>query len=164
MGWLFLDIIATFPFGLILNSDRGTVVKLIRLVRLPRILKIFSYDRVKKLNNFVNRRASRQGKVKGQLLARTYFALFTMLLLAFFCSYFLGAIFYFMSQELNTIEDEERGFTFIKANNLDSRSEFFRCITMTYYMMTTLTAIGYGDMGAVSNTEKIICMLLFFGG
>ena len=35
---------------------------------------------------------------------------------------------------------------------------------MTYYMMTTLTAIGYGDMGAVSNNEKIICMLLFFGG
>ena len=59
MGWLFLDIIATFPFGLLLNSDKGTVVKLIRLVRLPRILKIFSYDRVKKLNNFVNRRASR---------------------------------------------------------------------------------------------------------
>lgn len=118
-GWLFLDVIATFPFGLVLNSDRGTVVKLIRLVRLPRILKIFSFDRVKKFMSFTNRRASRQGKVKGQLLARTYYALFTMLLLAFFCSYFLGAIFYFMSQELNTIEDEERGNTFIKSNNLD---------------------------------------------
>jgi hypothetical protein len=69
-----------------------------------------------------------------------------------------------MSQELNTNVDIDREKTFITANGLHTRTEMFRCITMTYYMMTTLTAIGYGDMGAVSNNEKIICMFLFFAG
>jgi hypothetical protein len=65
---------------------------------------------------------------------------------------------------LNTEEDIKRGYTFITSNGLEKRTEMFRCITMTYYMMTTLTAIGYGDMSAVSNNEKIICMFLFFFG
>jgi hypothetical protein len=96
-GWLILDLIATFPFGLVVNNDRGTVFKLIRLIRLPRILKIFDFSRLRSLLKFCYRNSSRQGKVKSQLLARTYYALITMLLLTFFCSYFGGAIFYFMS-------------------------------------------------------------------
>jgi len=96
-GWLFLDIVATFPFNLFLKDNSGTFVKLIRLIRLPRILKIFNFGRVRSLLKFCYRNSSRQGKVKSQLLARTFYALITMLLLTFFCSYFLGAIFYFMS-------------------------------------------------------------------
>jgi len=65
---------------------------------------------------------------------------------------------------LNTAEDIKRDYTFITAYGLDNRSEMFRCITMTYYMMTTLTAIGYGDMSAVSNNEKIISLFLFLAG
>lgn len=46
-GWLFLDIVATFPLQYFLG-DNILAVKLIRLVRLPRIMKIFNVNRFKK--------------------------------------------------------------------------------------------------------------------
>lgn len=46
-GWLFLDIIATFPLQYIVG-DNILVVKLIRMIRLPRILKIFNVNQFKK--------------------------------------------------------------------------------------------------------------------
>jgi len=37
-------------------------------------------------------------------------------------------------------------------------------ISCTYFMLTTLTSIGYGDMFAISNLEKLISLPLFIGG
>ena len=37
-------------------------------------------------------------------------------------------------------------------------------ISSTYFMLTTLTSIGYGDMYAMSAFEKIISYFLFIGG
>lgn len=46
-GWMFLDIIATFPLQNFVG-DNLLVVKLIRMIRLPRILKIFNVNKFKK--------------------------------------------------------------------------------------------------------------------
>lgn len=46
-GWLFLDTIATFPLQYIVGENI-LVVKLIRMIRLPRILKIFNVNQFKK--------------------------------------------------------------------------------------------------------------------
>jgi len=37
-------------------------------------------------------------------------------------------------------------------------------ISCTYFMLTTLTSIGYGDMHAISVFEKLISLPLFIGG
>lgn len=53
-GWFFIDLLATFPFYLIDNESEaggssGSILKLLRLVRIPKILNLIDQDRVSKL-------------------------------------------------------------------------------------------------------------------
>lgn len=41
-GWLVIDVLSTFPFQLLDSaSQNGYIVKLLRLLRIPRIVKVF---------------------------------------------------------------------------------------------------------------------------
>lgn len=40
----------------------------------------------------------------------------------------------------------------------------FQMVTSMYYMMTTLTSIGYGDIYAISILEKLVAIVIFLGG
>jgi hypothetical protein len=43
-------------------------------------------------------------------------------------------------------------------------SIYEKFITSCYFILTTLAIIGYGDLYAVSNLEKIIDMIIMIGG
>ena len=45
-GVFFFDLIATFPFFLFNSMKGGTFLKLVRLIRLPRILRILNTEKV----------------------------------------------------------------------------------------------------------------------
>jgi len=50
-GWFFFDIVATFPFYLIEDAGKAkTWFKLMRLIRIPRVLKLLD---AKKFNDFI---------------------------------------------------------------------------------------------------------------
>lgn len=59
-GWFFLDILATFPFYLFntgggaegesgAGGDSTTLLKLLRMVRIPKIINLLDQERVSKL-------------------------------------------------------------------------------------------------------------------
>ena len=43
-------------------------------------------------------------------------------------------------------------------------SVYDQFITCSYFILTTLAVIGYGDLVAVSNLEKIVDMVIMLGG
>ena len=137
------------------------VVKLIRMVRLPRILKVFNVQKFKKhLQVFVTG-STRAERIGSQITVRKVYSIFRLISITFFLIYFLGCIYYFIVQVANSPEDtpdntfeiympsEELGFT-----NFDSMA------VLLYFSMTTVAKIGYGDMTPQSNVEKLCTVVI----
>lgn len=123
------------------------VVKLIRMVRLPRILKVFNVQRFKKNLQVFVRGTTRAERIGSQITVRKVYSIFRLISITFFLIYFLGCIYYFIVQVANSPEDipdntfeiwmppAELGYT-----NFDSMA------VLLYFSMTTVAKIGYGDM------------------
>jgi hypothetical protein len=98
-GWFFFDLIATFPFYLItVAGAAGTWFKLLRLVRIPRVMKLLE---AKKINNFI--RLVLNGQPRGkrvvlQLMFKNIYSVARLVMLTVIITYFLGCLFYFLSQ------------------------------------------------------------------
>ena len=102
---------------------------------------------------------------------RTVYKVMTMVVITLILSYFGGCLFYIFSQYGNSAEDIARNNTFItiKTNkrwiSLEEETHTTtKAITMTYFMLTTMTAIGYGDLMPISDNEKIVGIILFLLG
>lgn len=44
------------------------------------------------------------------------------------------------------------------------QERYFKNIVMTYYALTTLTTVGFGDFYPVTNNERLLVVPIFFGG
>jgi hypothetical protein len=81
---------------------------------------------------------------------------------AIFITYFLGCLWFLISNRLNPKETE---LTFVTKFGLDEMPRIYdRFITSCYFVLTTLAIIGYGDYYAVTNLEMIIDMVIMLGG
>jgi len=65
-GWFFFDVVATFPFYMIeISGNYTTLFKLMRLIRIPRVLKLLD---AKKFNDLVRLVLSGQPRSKRVVL------------------------------------------------------------------------------------------------
>jgi len=95
------------------------------------------------------------------MLVKTIYTLFKMVMITFSSAYFGGCLFYFAADQLNSEDLKLKNATFIEGNELHLKTNAYKCITVTYYMLTTLTSIGYGDLSPKSNLEKLIGVVIF---
>ena len=93
-----------------------------------------------------------------------------MIVVTLISSYFGGCLFYIFAENGNSDEDKYNNNTFITITSdkrtipLKNQSQATRAITMSYFMLTTMTAIGYGDLTPISDYEKIVGIFLFLVG
>lgn len=52
-SWFFVDFVSVFPFGLIIGED-GIAAKLLRLFRMPRMIKLLDKKRIKNILTGIN--------------------------------------------------------------------------------------------------------------
>ena len=77
--------------------------------------------------------------------------LFRLIIIACFITYGTGCLFYFMSEKLNYAKDLESGNTFILSHGFeDLPSPGGRLIKVSYFHLTTLSTVGYGDLYPIS--------------
>jgi hypothetical protein len=62
---------------------------------------------------------------------------------------------------LNPADEDE---TFIKSNSLTDKSEPARLVVCVYFILTTLSTVGYGDYYPISIIEKILGSVIMFCG
>ena len=76
-------------------------------------------------------------------------------------TYFIGCIVYFISNEFNLDEDVENNNTFITAFGLgDLESDKSRLIVCSYFALTMLSTVGYGDYYPMSSREMIAAVII----
>ena len=141
------------------------MLKLIRLIRLKRIFSLFDASRVNKLADALFSNTNKSKKVVYTLIVKNFYNVIRLILLTIIITYFTGAIFYLFSDLIE--EDGEENFR--SYNNLitdDSGAAVdpsYQMITASYFSITTLSTVGYGDLWPVSNGEKIFIMIISCG-
>ncbi len=105
-----------------------------------------------------------KGSTKDEQVEAQYFVLyiykiFRLLLIDLIITYFLAILLYIVADNFNP---EGTAITFLHNGgyNMYDMSVYKRVVTCMYFIMTTLTTVGYGDFYPLSNAERIYIILV----
>ena len=163
-GEFFFDFVATFPFYLIpqeTDTDYATLLKLLRMVRIPKILNLLDLTRFNKLTDALISGQTRGKKVEYQQNMKNLFKVIRLILLTVIITYFTGCTFYFVS---SLQPQDEQNFLINNSLDTDDYSNFYKFVTVCYFSITTLSTVGYGDLSPVTNIEKVLGVLIMLAG
>uniref|UniRef100_A0A8C5R6B1 Cyclic nucleotide-binding domain-containing protein n=1 Tax=Leptobrachium leishanense TaxID=445787 RepID=A0A8C5R6B1_9ANUR len=136
--WFFVDLIAALPFDLLYAFSVNVVIHLLKTVRLLRLLRL-----LQKLDRYSQ-----------------YSAVVLTLLMSMFAllAHWMACVWYFIGQK--EIEVHEIGD--IQANLTGGPLLRSSYITSLYFALSSLTSVGFGNVSANTDAEKIfsICTML----
>jgi len=176
-----LDVLATLPFFLIKlkkeDKNKTLLLKLLRLARLPRLLRIMDIEKLSQMCDCFFSGKARGRRVLFQNMVKNIFKVFKLILMTIMVMYFLGCVFYWLSDLHQHPYFDFDGDTFIKSSfkNFDKYSNIakedqdiddnvFRLITCCYFSITTLSTVGYGDLAPKSNVEMVFVIMFMLCG
>ena len=170
-GWFPLDIVAIVPFSTIvgwfqsgsgkINNDLvrvarfGRLYKLVKLTKLLRVLKI-----VKEKSKIV--KYIRQFLKIGLGFERLFIFLMSTLM---FC-HIITCLWVFVAASDDKAEGEKESTdtTWIKDGGYDGLSNSDKYLVSLYFVITSITTVGFGDISATNPTERMFCIGLMLLG
>lgn len=160
-GWFLLDLIATFPTQIFLESDTNNseVNKLARLARIPRLYRLFRVLRIFKIFKlFKYNKKFNQWFGYLNLGANTT-KMLKLLLFGSFLIHLFSCLWY-LTAKLNDFNDDvwvvRKGLVYDSTGRL-----YFESV---YWSVQVLTTVGYGDFGAATTAEYIINLVWMLVG
>jgi hypothetical protein len=158
-GWFFVDLLSIIPFDLILMTTGsfnrlarfariGKLYKLIKMARMAKVLKIAKIKN-KFMKNMVEMLKISAGFERLMILAIVF-----LLLQHVVCCIWIFIARFNPGSTDNWIYFKE----YYDMENLELY------VTSFYFTTTTVLTVGYGDITAVSVTEKLLCIVLMIIG
>lgn len=163
---------AIFPFGEV-NSSQN-YLKLMRIIRLPRILKIFNERKIFSLIESIFEHLALNDKIKYLYVSKYIYRLTRLILIALILVYFLACIWIAIVSlcDDSIVSDKLTGkfqcFGALQPNGIDfpfyNTDNMDKLIMASYFILTTLATVGYGDYFPVSIAEKIVSIFIMIIG
>jgi CRP-like cAMP-binding protein len=169
-GWLWVDLIASFPYDWVINrsilipDDRGHdykelgegfhASKLMRMVKIFKLFRMFKLLRLAKLKMIII-------KIEDLLYNEFLAHLFVYVRLGtfvFLMAHWTACIWFFASSQSLTSVSESWVIE-MQANHESTTNLLENYITSLYWAFCTMITIGYGDIHAHSNNERIAAMI-----
>ena len=160
--WFLLDVLAIIPLQFADLAEIEYYFRLVRLLKISSALSLldgqgigmvipFVMTRILKFSSFVT-------------LTQKHFAMiFNFLLLMIFLTYSLGCLWFWYSEKTRSETAHLPGIVSMRDRmpGTNPWEEMERC---WYFMITTLTTIGYGDFGASNICEMLLLMAILLIG
>lgn len=160
-GFFFVDVLATFPFYLIFNSQvtiaknigkLGRLPKMIKFLRAVRLLKLL---RVYKLQQYIVRLEVEYNIHHG--ISR----LLKIMLMVLLVTHIVGCFWFLIGLSGGTnIYNGGWMFRF----EFDTQDTIANYVASLYWAFSTLTTVGYGDISARTPQEQIYSMIMMLLG
>ena len=159
--FFFMDLMASFPFGLVLDGSAktlnkgGKVMRLPRLIKFLRLIRLLKLLRVVRLRQFVSRVEHDFSIHHG--VSRMLKIIFTVLLV----THLVGCLWYMIGRTGGE-GDIDGGWQWrYQMTNHTLEQQY---VTSLYWAFSTLTTVGYGDISARTPQEQIYSMLMMLLG
>lgn len=158
--WFFVDFLSCIPLDYILTNQKDTaiynrflrilrVTRIYKIVKILRLLKLFRLTRSDFLNYFL------QSNKFNSALTRILFFVLGLILFV----HISACIWFYIS-----ITDDSSQLTWIYKFRINDMDDFDVYIASIYFVFTTFTTVGYGDITPVSNSEKLFTIFLMAFG
>ena len=155
-SWFIIDLLASIPFDLILRDEEGGATsanRLGRLARLPRAIRVLRLLRLLRLLRVV--------RLQGYLtrfealtdlhpaIARAFAATFWVVL----SLHFMACLWFF-------IGSEQGGDNWMTLAELDAAPNDQLYLVSLYWVATTITSVGYGDIVPATDSERMFAVFV----
>jgi hypothetical protein len=156
----FLDLISILPLQLFFKEMDFNMLRLIRLIRFPKLIDLLKYKNVEKLidiilSNSKNRNLNILHHIKYA------FKICRLIIIAITLTYFVGCFWFLFC---NRISKSQHKDNFIDYYDLDDKSLYERLVLSSYYAISTLTTVGYGDYIPRNNLERLFSIFIMLLG
>ena len=167
-SWLLIDILSILPLSLFKYDNAEYYLRMLRLLKLPRVLNITDGNGISFLLTFVNLgQKEKNGKVFYSLKVRVLASIIQIFVTIIFLVYFLGCFWFWFQRTVANYrysqgsQDEEE---FAEAFNLNTFDIEDIALRNAYYMLTTISTIGYGDFLPKNTYEMaFVAIVMLFG-
>jgi hypothetical protein len=162
-GWFALDILACIPFqyiGEAMGSNLGgTNVKLLRLARLPRLYKVIRIFRVLKFFKMIKSNQKIKEIIDFFRKYSGFLRLFNSMIYAFIMIHLMSCLWHLVAKLQNYAPD-----TWVARGGYQDKSAFYKYLLGVYWVLQTLTTVGFGDIPAKTHLELYISIFwMIFG-
>ena len=176
-SWFFVDVLSGFPFGLlsfqlIADLSAAKVLKGGRVLKAAKVMRFFKLTRLLKTTKIftgMDRAAfDRVQDYLSDVSTRSAVQMFKVLFIISFSCHFLACIWVavgrrgYKSGANNWLEND----TYVQSSGWEAGDTTGTSTTAAvyvaayYFCFTTITSVGYGDIGPRSTTERIFCICL----
>jgi CRP-like cAMP-binding protein len=158
--WFFIDLVSSIPFQFIEQRYiKNNYNKLFRLLRLPRLYKLFKVFRMNRLIGIFKKYSC----VKKFLhIIRDHSGilnLFKFSITVTILVHIMGCLWYFTAKYNDFNPD-----TWVTRHGYINSDTTTLYITSIYFVFTTLTTVGYGDIVAFTTEERIFALIIMSFG
>lgn len=166
-GWFWIDLISILPIDKMINVDTTKNAQTLQMAKMSRLSRISKFIRLVRIIRMM--KMLRLCKDRDRIASRTEDAvkldenvkrMLTFLVVILFVNHILACLWVFASKfdpEANWVRD--------KVGNDFAEIDTAELYLMSFYFVsTTVTTVGYGDMSPANSVERVFSIIMLFVG
>jgi Trk-type K+ transport system membrane component len=158
-----LDFLALFPFREAGAEEAGYYLRLSRLLKLTSIFNIANHAGIDLLVNKIKSKMSHRASISLDIRVRTVGSFFQVILVVVFFAYTLACVWQWYIELVDDLEYSHETYNDFH-DKIRYKDATGRLLVTFYFMVTTLTTIGYGDLYPVNIYEYTLMIFIMLVG
>ena len=157
--WFWIDLFAILPLDAIMKSG-GDANVLLRFAKIGKLYKLIRLSRLAKLFKLLKGSNPVFSQLSSSMMLSS--GVERLVFIGIFATFFLhisSCLFVFLSEF-----DDDKDNIWLFSEPYMYYDTFDLYVTSFYYVVTTMSTVGYGDISAGTTAERIYCIMLMLTG